>query len=213
MFVRRSVLLFAALLLALAACRKAEVSYYTVPKEKDPEPPGTAAGAAPAAGAPAAAPGMAGTPVTTAEGPGLGWTAPADWKTKPASAMRKGSYAVPGDGGVDADLSITAFPGEVGGEVANVNRWRNQLQLPPLDDAAVAAAVTRVDRNGLKFTLVDFASAGPAASQRIVGAMVPFEGATWFFKLMGPDAAVAKAKPAFEAFLATVKPSAASAAP
>ena len=211
MFARRSVLLFAALLLPLAACRKAEVSYYKVPKEKDPEPPGVATGAAPAAGAPAA-PGMAGTPVPTAEGPSLVWTAPADWKTKPASAMRKGSYAVPGNGGVDADLSITAFPGDVGGEVANVNRWRNQLQLPPLDDAAVASAITRVERNGVKFTLVDFASTG-AAPQRIVGAMVPFEGATWFFKLMGPDDAVAKAKPAFEAFLATVKPSAASAAP
>ena len=209
MFVRRSVLLSVVLLLPLAACRKAEVSYYKVPKEKDPEPPGMTAGAVPAAGAPAAAPGMAGTPVPTAEGPSLRWTAPADWKTKPASAMRKGSYAVPGDGGAEADLSITAFPGDVGGEVANVNRWRNQLQLPPLDDTAVAAAVTRVARNGLKFTLVDFASTGSAAPQRIVGAMVPVEGATWFFKLMGPDAAVAKAKPAFEAFLATVKPFAA----
>jgi len=156
---------------------------------------------------------MAGTPVPTAAGAGLAWTAPADWKPKPASAMRKGSYAVPGDGGAEADLSITAFPGDVGGEVANVNRWRNQLQLPPLSEADVAAVVTRVEHNGLTFTFVDVASAGAEHPQRIVGAMVPFEGATWFFKLLGPATAVAQAKPAFEKFLATVKPSASPAAP
>jgi len=39
---------------------------------------------------------------------------------------------------------------------------------------------------------------------------VPFEGATWFFKLMGPDKVVAQQKTAFMAFLDTVKPAAAA---
>ena len=42
--------------------------------------------------------------------------------------------------------------------------------------------------------------------QRILGAIVPFNGGTWFFKLMGPDALVAKAKPGFLEFLKTVRP-------
>lgn len=189
MAVRHTLLALAALILVVTACHKSEVTYYRVPKEKD-----------------RALPGMAGPPVMAAEGAGLTWTAPATWKPKPAAAVRKGSYAVPGAGEAEADLSITAFPGDVGGEVANVNRWRGQLRLPALREGEMNSAITRVERNGLKFTLVDFAGTGPAGPQRIVGAMVPFAGATWFFKLTGADAPVLQTKPAFEAFLATVQP-------
>ena len=209
----RSLLAFAALILLTTACRRAEVTSYRAPKEKESETAGVAAGDA--ATAPLAPPGMAGTPVATAGGPGLEWTAPAEWTAKPASAMRKGSYSIPGAGGSEADFSITAFPGDVGGELANVNRWRGQLQLPPLADADVATAVTRVEHGGLQFAVVDFVAADPANAQRILGAIVPFAGSTWFFKIIGPDAVVAKAKPAFLDFLNTVHASAkaATAAP
>lgn len=211
----RSLLLpSAAVMLLCAACRDAKVASYRVPKEKDQQMPGmTADASAPAAPAnvpaSAAAPGMAATPVVTASGTGLSWTAPAAWKAKAASAMRKGSYAISGAGG-EADLSITAFPGDVGGEVANLNRWRGQISLPPLAEGEAAAAVTRQTQGDLALTVVDFGGTG-ANAQRILGAMVPFGGATWFFKLMGPDAVVAEAKPAFLEFLKTVK--AAPAAP
>jgi hypothetical protein len=36
--------------------------------------------------------------------------------------------------------------------------------------------------------------------------MTPYQDAMWFFKLTGPDAVVARAKPAFLDFLQTVKP-------
>lgn len=160
------------------------------------------------AGAGPAAPGMADTAVVTASGSGLGWSAPAAWKAKAASAMRKGSYGISGTGG-EADLSITAFPGDVGGELANINRWRGQISLPPLAEGEAAAAVSRVTQGSLALTIVDFTGTG-ASPQRIVGAMVPFGGATWFFKLMGPDAVVAEAKPAFLEFLKTVKAAPAS---
>lgn len=148
---------------------------------------------------------MAATPVATAEGGGLTWTAPSDWRQKPPSPMRKGSYTVPGDGGAEADLSVTAFPGDVGGELANVNRWRGQLQLPPITDADLPGTLQRIEHNGLRFAVVDIpGSAEPA--QRILGASVPFGDATWFFKLTGPSAVVEKARPAFLSFLETVKP-------
>lgn len=203
-----------AVVLLGTACRDAKVASYRVPKEKDQQMPGIAAdAAAPTAPAnaadPAAAPGMAATPVVTAGGSGLTWTAPTAWKTKAASSMRKGSYTVSGAGG-EADLSITAFPGDVGGEVANINRWRGQISLPPLGEGEAAAAVSRATQADLNLTIVDFGGTG-ANAQRIVGAMVPYGGATWFFKLMGPDAVVAEAKPAFLEFLKTVK--AAPAAP
>jgi hypothetical protein len=207
-----SLALAAALPLLLAACRDDSVVAYDVPKEKTAPPPAAAAGEKPAAdphaslgvSLPAAAnASMAGTPVATAAGPGLAWTAPAHWQAKAGSAMRKGSYAVPGEAGATGDLAITAFPGDVGGEIANVNRWRGQVGLTPLDDAASLAAITRLEANGLKIGVVDVT--GPDGGARLLGAMVPFENATWFFKLTGPDALVAKEKPAFLAFLKTVK--------
>jgi hypothetical protein len=200
---------FTALLL-LAACREEKVTSYRVPKEQDPTLPGmpaaTADASSPAGMPPAAGASMADTAVPTAAGPGLTWTAPAGWRVKPASAMRKGSYAVPGEGGAEADLSITAFPGDVGGELANVNRWRGQVQLPPLSDGDLPGAVSTVAQNGLQFTVVDIASAEGADSKRILGAIVPFADGTWFFKLTGPDRLVAGEKPAFLAFLKTVTP-------
>jgi hypothetical protein len=204
MSVRRFLSALVALPLLLTSCRKVEVTAYRVPKETEPEMVMPTAANAPAQGA---APGgsMAGTAVPTAEGPGLAWTAPSGWTAKPATAMRKGSYTVPGTGGADGDVSITAFPGDVGGELANVNRWRGQVQLPPLTDATLPAAVNEVASNGLQLTIVDCAS-GSAGGQRILGAIVPFAGGTWFFKLIGPDALVAQARPAFLAFLKSVRP-------
>ncbi len=210
--------LSAAMALLLSACSKPAIETYRAPK--DPAPVAKSAPAphnhgaeapkaAPAAPAPAAATGstMANTPVATSSGPGLAWSAPASWIAKPGSAMRKGSYAIKGDGG-EADLSITAFPGDVGGDLANINRWRGQIQLGPISAGDLASAVQRLERNGLKIGVVDLGGATGPAPQRTLAAMVPHEGSTWFFKLTGPDALVAKEKAAFMAFLDTVKPSA-----
>lgn len=192
------------LALCLTACRQAKVETYRVPKEKDPELPPMAAGEA-TPSAPAADGGtMASSAVPTAEGQGLVWTAPSDWKAQPAKAMRKATYLTPGPGGVGAELSVTAFPGDVGGELANLNRWRGQISIPPLAAGDVEAAVSRFRQGNLDVTVADFPN--PAADgKEILGAIVPFQGGTWFFKLMGPKAAVQAQKEAFLTFIKTVK--------
>ena len=203
----RSISVLAGLLL-LSACGDSSAVAYRIPKD-DEAPPATPAAqphSAPSGlpaghpAMPAATPGadMASTPVIKAEGPGLKWTAPATWHSKAASAMRKASYSVEGDAGTTADVAITAFPGDVGGELANVNRWRGQLSLPAVAEADLASVVTRREQSGLHLTIVDFSS---TEGQRMIAALVPYNGATWFFKLTGPVDLVAKEKPAFTAFL------------
>ena len=135
----------------------------------------------------------------------LRWEAPADWKPKPATAIRKGSFSIT-RGAEAADMSITAFPGDVGGLSANVNRWRSQVGLPALDDSAMGTVTEVFDANGLHFTMVDFAGTEPSGQQRILAAFAPWQGGTWFFKLTGPAALVEDEKPAFAAFLKTVRP-------
>lgn len=202
----RLLLLSAVALLLLSACRDPKIASYRVPKEKDPVmPPAAEPAAPPAASAPSAGATMANTAVTTADGPGLVWSAPASWTAKPASAVRKGSYLITGDAGATADLSITAFPGDVGGDLANVNRWRGQIQLPALAASELATATTHVDSNNLHLTVADFTGGTPAAPLRVLGAIIPVDGATWFFKLSGPAPLVAREQAAFAAFLKTIR--------
>ena len=189
----------------LGACRDPVVTTYRTAKEASTEttPPVLAAATAPATSGTDAT--MANTAVATATGAGLTWTAPAHWVAKPASAMRKATFTLTGHDGTTADLAITAFPGDVGGELANLNRWRGQLSLPPITDAEVVSAITRYQYNSLRIAVVDFAGPGANPPTRMLGAIVPVGSATWFFKLTGPDALVAAEKPAFLAFLQTVK--------
>lgn len=214
MIVPRVTLPLIAAALSLPACKKPAVESYRVPKETvaqtspaNAEGPAASSGSASPATAPAGG-AMADTAVATASGPGLTWIAPAHWTAKPGSAMRKGSYTIKAAGVEgEADLSITAFPGDVGGELANVNRWRGQVQLPPIGQAELAAATQHIDRHGLHVTVVDLTGSG-ANAQNMLGAIVPLNGSTWFFKLLGPAAIVAKEKAAFTSFLETIKPAA-----
>jgi hypothetical protein len=202
---RRFVVILAPFL--FTACEKAEIETYRVAKTKVPQVAAATANPTPPRPAPApAAQGgsMANTAVPTASGANLTWTAPAHWKAEKASAMRKGTYFIAGEGTSEAELAITAFPGDVGGELANVNRWRGQANLPPITAADLPKAITRIEKNGLKIAVLDIVGEGSGA-KRTLGAMVPFNGSTWFFKLTGQDALVGREKPAFMTFLESVK--------
>jgi hypothetical protein len=143
----------------------------------------------------------------------LTWTAPAGWQAKPLGTMRVGSFAVSNDED-DADISVIAFPGEAGGLLANINRWRGQLGLDPLSEGGLAGATTALDgTGGLHFTVVDLVGHTDSAKSggvggapaRMLGAILSFGGQTYFFKMTGPDRLVASEKPAFLDFLKTVK--------
>lgn len=195
------------LLTALTAgCRDQSIKTYRVPREVVPEAP--IASSSPTSETPpamGATPDMASTPVPTATGGDLAWSAPASWQERPASAMRKGTFIIPGDGGVTAELAITAFPGDVGGDLANVNRWRGQLQLGPITAAELPAALARSKVNGLDVAVTEMVATSGNPPQRVLGAIVPFNGSTWFFKITGPDALVAAQRETFNAFLQTLR--------
>jgi len=217
-------------LLAAPACREAKIASYRIPKEAAPAaataantapagdphaglgiPPVNssvpAAPAAPASGSSVpASSDMASTPVPTASGADLVWTAPTTWQSRPASAMRKATYIIPGPAaGEQAELAVTAFPGDVGGLLANVNRWRSQLQLPPLDTNSLPNELKHLDINGLHIDVVEIVGPESPERKRVLGAIVPVNGATWFFKLTGPEALVASKKADFLGFIQTLK--------
>lgn len=205
---RTALVLLIAAICGAAGCKDREVTSYRIPKETQaaaaPEAPSQGQPAARGAGAtpntndlPASkGSDMGGMPVRTAETPSLRWRAPGDWRTKAGSSMRKGSYSAGG-----AEVAITAFPGDVGGVLANVNRWRNQVGLAPVAESELDRVTVPIDANGLHFIVTD----AEGSSARIVTALLPWQGATWFFKLTGPSDAVGRAKPAFIEFVKTVQ--------
>tara|TARA_B100000927_G_scaffold209818_1_gene170591 strand:+ start:318 stop:893 length:576 start_codon:yes stop_codon:yes gene_type:complete len=64
---------------------------------------------------------------------GLNWTAPNNWIEKKPTDFRLASYDIKTSNGDLVDLSITVFPGDAGGIESNVNRWRRQINLNPLN--------------------------------------------------------------------------------
>lgn len=212
--------LVVAALLLTAGCKDRDIVVYRTAKEtRAPAPTMPAAMAsgtlpdghppigadAPAVGPVATAPdgsAMGALPGSAvALGNALAWTAPAGWQEKNPGSVRKGSYAINGPEG-SADLSVTAFPGDTGGLHANLNRWRGQIGLPPAGAADLDKSVEHIDANGLHIDFVEMA--GPNGI-RLLGAIVPHGSETWFFKLTGPDALVARERAAFRDFLTTIR--------
>lgn len=213
--------------LLLAGCRDKEVVSYRAPRDSAPpverpkksmadamaqgqlpdgHPPigGTAANAP--AGGTMGNMAAAGLPAgAVSQNNALAWTAPAAWQERAPGSIRKGSYTVPGEAGAVGDLSITAFPGDTGGLHANVNRWRGQIGLAPISDADVEKSTEHIDANGLHITFVEMVGTSGNPPMRLLGAIVPHERETWFFKLTGPDALVASQREAFRTFLTTIK--------
>jgi hypothetical protein len=181
-----------AALVLTAACRKDEIVHYRVPKSGPSQAPGdVAAGGGPSA-MPAGMPAGDVPPASLPQGASaLRWTLPARWtEARGGSAMRYATLKPPVDGRLD--VSVTVLPGPAGGELANVNRWRGQIGLPNLDEAALAAQRKPVATKAGTISLYDFTSEGEKKS-RVVAGLALVDGNTWFIKMTGEAPAVAKA--------------------
>jgi hypothetical protein len=100
-----------------------------------------------------------------------------------------------------AVITISVFEGSTGGVLANVNRWRAQVGLPPVDETGLSSVITNLDSSAQGAKLVDM----NGTQQRIVAAIVPRGSKTAFFKLLGDDQAVGAEKDRFVAFVKAVK--------
>ncbi len=185
-------------LLVLTGCRDREIATYRVPKETAP---------APAATPPSNMGVMPGMAAPTTGIPK--WDVPAGWQTLPLTGVRVGNFAINSPAGLTAEMAVTSFPGTVGGDLQNVNRWREQIHLPPIDEAALSAVVQSLTTDAGTFHWVDLVSDAPLIEgkhlSRILGAWLKQPGRVWFFKLSGEAALVATQREAFMAFLRSVR--------
>ena len=175
----RSALLCSLFLLSAWSCsgNLSDVTVYKVPKEKPAALPAQLA----AAPAPKSA---------------MTWDIPKGWEKKPPAPMRVASFAAG-----NAEVSIVSLPGEAGGVLANINRWRGQLGLPPIAEKDLASATRLVDTAAGRVLVVDF-TGGP---KRMVAGLLSANDESWFFKMTGEEKSVANALPAFNSFLGSLR--------
>ncbi len=116
-------------------------------------------------------------------------------------------YAVPDAELGGALITVTAFPGETGGLLANVNRWRNEIKLAAVDQGGLSPFVSSLELKTGKATLVDMTSepAEGARRDRLMVAIVPHAGDSWFFKIKGPEQVVSREKESFLKFVQSVQ--------
>jgi hypothetical protein len=136
------------------------------------------------------------------------YTKPEDWEERPPD-MRQGvsrpAVFLVRDREHLAEVSVVPLAGQGGGAKANVNRWRQQLGLEPLDDAQIQKNLRKLEVADGQAPYVDLIGRNPTGPQRILGAWIVHGGRTWFIKMMGSPELVGKQQAAFEAFVQSMR--------
>jgi hypothetical protein len=131
------------------------------------------------------------------------WTIPDGWQPAPLSQFLIAKFSIIAADGAQAAVNVSSLAGDGGGLEANVNRWRGQLGLPAISEILTGS----IDVAGGKAQVVDFTGTDSKTGKpsRLIGAIVPQNGQTWFYKLMGDPEIVAQQKDAFMKFVESAK--------
>ncbi len=135
------------------------------------------------------------------------WQVPPGWEEVPGGQVLAAKFIVHGSGADQAVVNVSSSPGEGGGLLGNVNRWRQQLGLAQLPESEVDKLVTPLEVQGGKATMVEMSGSGAGTGQktRLVGAVIRQANQTWFYKLMGSEPVVERERAAFIQFVKTAQ--------
>ena len=135
------------------------------------------------------------------------WTVPAGWQSVTPSQFLLAQFRIQNNG-AQAEVNVSQLAGEGGGLLANINRWRRQLGLPAVaQEEDFSKMVDTLSVPGGQAQVVDFNGTNVKTGQvaRLVGVVLPQNGQTWFYKLMGDPGIVAAQKDAFLKFIQTAR--------
>ena len=126
------------------------------------------------------------------------WDVPRGWVEGKKTSMRLASYNVPFSDGI-ADLSITNFSGDGGGVLANINRWRGQLNLPPqsIEDANKDALIGQSEIGEFKLYKIINSTNSESA---FLCSIIQVNQSTIFVKLVGTYKAILELEDSFNTF-------------
>jgi hypothetical protein len=189
----------------LAGCDDPQVHAYDAPKDPPPGAKRAAKAQGAKAGEPKAGETRPGAQVGAAP---ISWTLPEGWRQLgEGRGMRYATLAV-GSGEEELQIAVTQFPGDVGGLLANINRWRDQVGLGAIDREAM---MTKLEAGQeIKASRADGRPAvileaqGPKGSVLAASISGP-GGRTWFLKGIGKPEVVRRHRAGFDALLESVR--------
>lgn len=125
------------------------------------------------------------TTTATRQDAGFPWSVPESWiRDETPRQMRIATYIAPTSTG-DQEIAVTRFPGRVGGELANMNRWRGQMGLAPISETELENTIERFSADGFDGYQVRIES-----EQGVMLAIAVFDESinqTWFLRATLPD--------------------------
>lgn len=166
-------------------CRKPEYKVYDVPKDTSASTRQTAQ-----------------TATQPANTNPIAWTPAPQWKELAPTQFRKGNYLFADQAG-SAEITVSAFPGDTGGLLANANRWLRQASLPEINQEQLAELAIEIKlADEVSAFVLDLKAANESkTSNRVYAAVLPYQGQSWFFKMSGPASTVQSQIPAFSTLL------------
>lgn len=132
--------------------------------------------------------------------PEISYDVPEGWEELEPSGIRKANFTIHSDNG-SAEVTVLTFPGDVGGALANINRWRDQIGLDPATSENVNEFSHPYEIAKHKASYVRL----EGETRSILGAILPFHGNTWFFKMFGDNPVVFANDDAMKRFLDSVR--------
>ncbi len=155
----------------------------------------------PHAGIPGMQAGMPGTAPPAAQAdPGVKFTVPEGWMPARAQGMRKAVFLVR-DENRFAEVTVIDLSASAGDLLANINRWRGQVNLEDITQEDLDKQRSPIQVAGQESHYVEML--GPEDAERpmaIFGVVVPLEDKTWFVKIIGDAEVVVREKDRFKGF-------------
>ena len=120
------------------------------------------------------------------------WDVPTGWEQLDKQvSMRYATFLTP----ENIEVTVAVFPGDVGGLLANVNRWRGQVGVDPIQESELHSHAIPI--SGSNSYVVDV----PGSTNRLLGTSISIgDGNTWFVKTVGDPILVGQAKEDIVAF-------------
>jgi hypothetical protein len=119
----------------------------------------------------------------------------------------KNAFSIAAFKAADGDQQVAITISKAGGDLSqNVNRWRGQLGLEPINAAELAKLAQKIETLGTAGDYVELIGPqGAARQQTILGVRAATGDDVWFVKLMGDAALAEREKPRFESFVKSLK--------
>ena len=130
------------------------------------------------------------------------YDAPSEWSPGKSNAFSLAAFHV-ANGDKHADITVSTAGGDW---LANVNRWRGQLGLPPTDAAELAKSTRPIETLGTTgdYVVIEGDEKG-GQRESILGVQAQAAGRTWFVKLKGDAQLAQREKSRFEPFVKSLK--------